>query len=66
MSARFTDVKFAIFTARNAVNDVGGGACKIVPNNEIEFRSRNGCVRVEEWAHVTTSTKAIKGTRWCR
>ena len=27
---RFTDVKFAIFNARNAVNDVGGGACKIV------------------------------------
>ena len=29
-SARFTDVKFATFSARNAVNDVGGGACKIV------------------------------------
>ena len=28
-SARFTDVKFATFNARNAVNDVGGGACKI-------------------------------------
>ena len=25
--------------ARNAVNDVGGGTCKIVPNNEIGFRS---------------------------
>ena len=36
-SARFTDLKFATFTARNAVNDVGGGACKIVPNDEISF-----------------------------
>ena len=34
----FTYVKFVTFTARNAVNDVGGGACKIVPNNEIGFR----------------------------
>ena len=38
---RFTDVNFATFNARNAVNDVGGGACKIVPNNEIGFRSGN-------------------------
>ena len=37
MSARFTDVKFATFTARNAVNDVGGGACKIVPNDELHL-----------------------------
>ena len=28
-------------TARNAVNDVGRGACKIMPNNEIGFRFRN-------------------------
>ena len=35
MSARFTDVKFTTFTAKNAVNDVGGGACKIVPNNYV-------------------------------
>ena len=28
--AHFPDVKFATFNARNAVNDVGGGACKIV------------------------------------
>ena len=32
---RFTDVKFATLNARNAVIHVGGGACKIVPNNEI-------------------------------
>ena len=25
------------FTARDAVNDVEGGACKIVPNNKIGF-----------------------------
>ena len=65
-SARFTDVKFATFTARNAVNDVGGGACKIVPNNEIGFRSGNRCGIVEERTRVTTSTRARKGTRWCR
>ena len=29
-SARFADLKFTRFTAVNAVNDVGGGACKIV------------------------------------
>ena len=63
---RFTDVKFATFTARNAVNDVGGGACKIVPNDEIGFRSGNRCGRVEERTRVTTSTRARKGTRWCR
>ena len=62
-SARFTDVKFTIFNARNAVKDVGGGACKIVPNSEIGFRSGNGCGRVEERTRVTTSTR---GTRWCR
>ena len=64
MSARFTDVKFATFPVRNAVNDVEGGACKIVPNNEVGFRSRNGCGRVEERTLVTTSTRARKGTRW--
>ena len=47
-SVRFTDVKFATFNARNAVNEVGGGACKIVPNHEIGFRSGNRCGRVEE------------------
>ena len=66
MSAGFTDVKFATFNARNAVNDLGGGACKIVPNNEIAFRSGNRCARVEERTRVTTSTRARKGTRWCR
>ena len=35
----FADVKFTTFTARNAVNNVGGGACKIVQYNEIGFRS---------------------------
>ena len=67
-SAHFTDIKFATFTARNAVNDVGGGACKIVPKNEIGFRSGNGCGRVEERTRVTTSTRARKGTgagRFC-
>ena len=65
--ARFTDVKFATFTARNAVNDVGGVACKIVPNNEIAFRSGNRCARVEERTRVTTSTRARKGgaVRFC-
>ena len=33
-------IKFATFTARNAVNDVGGGGCKIVPNNKIGFKLR--------------------------
>ena len=56
---------FATFTARNAVNYVEGDACKIVPNNEIGFRSGNGCGRVEERIRVTTSTRARKGTRWC-
>ena len=66
LAARFTDVKFATFNARNAVNDVGGGACKIVPINEIGFMSGNRCGRVEERTRVTTSTRARKGTRWCR
>ena len=65
-SARFTDVKFATFNARNAVNDVEGGACKFVPNNEIGFRSGNRCGRVEERTRVTKSTRARKATRWCR
>ena len=39
---------------------VGGGACKIVPNNEIGFRSGNRYVRVEEQTRVTTSTRARK------
>ena len=54
-SACFTDVKFATFTARNPVNDVGGGACKIVPNNEIGIRSRNGCGRVEERQQILSN-----------
>ena len=66
MSARSTDVKFPTVTARNAVNDVGGGACEIVPNYEIGFRSGNRCGRVEERTRITTSTRARKGTRWCR
>ena len=45
-STRFIDVKFATITARNAANKVGGGGCKIVPNNEIGFRSGDGCGRV--------------------
>ena len=64
--ARFADVKFTTFNARNAVNDVGGAACKIVLNEEIGFRSGNGCGRVEERTRVTTNTRARKGTRWCR
>ena len=36
---------FTTFTARNAVNDVGGGAYKIVPtDNETGFRSGNRCM----------------------
>ena len=34
-SDHFADVTFATFTTRNAVNDVEGGACKIVPNNTV-------------------------------
>ena len=60
--ARFTDVKFATFNARNAENDVGGGACKIVPNNEIGFRPGNRCGRVEERTRVTTSTRVVNFT----
>ena len=62
--ACFTDVKFATFTVINAVNDVEGGACKIVENNEVGFRSGNGCGRVEERTRVTTSARARKGTHW--
>ena len=37
-SARFTaDEKFTTFIARNAVSDVGGGASKIMPNNELNW-----------------------------
>ena len=32
---RLSDVKFATFTTRNAVYDVGEGSCKIEPNNKI-------------------------------
>ena len=35
LSDRRRGVKLATFTARNAIDDVGGGACKIVLNNEI-------------------------------
>ena len=45
MSACFVNVISATFTARISANDFGGGACKIVPNNEIGFRSKNGCGR---------------------
>ena len=43
-----SDVKFTTFTARNAVNDVGGGAYKIVPNlgpeiDVAELRFLNTC-----------------------
>ena len=66
-----TDVKFATFTARNAVNDVGGGACKIVKLCRITKLDLGleiyGCGRVEERTCVTTSTiRARKGTRWRR
>ena len=37
MSARSTDVKFPTVTARNAVNDVGGGACEIVPITKLDL-----------------------------
>ena len=56
---------FTTFTAGNAVNHVGGSACKIVPNNEIGFRYRNRCGKVEERTRVTMSTEARKCTRWC-
>ena len=54
----FHRCKVSTFIARNVVNDVGGGICKIVPNNEIGFRSGNRCGRVEERTRVTTSTRA--------
>ena len=60
LTARFTDVTFTTFTARKAVNDVGGGACKIVLNNEIGFRFGNGCGRVEEQTRVTTSMNYLE------
>ena len=30
-SASFSDIKFGTFIARYAINDVGGGACEIMP-----------------------------------
>ena len=36
-----TNLSHTTINARNAVNDVGGGGYKIVPNNEIGFRSGN-------------------------
>ena len=36
-SACFTDVKFTTFTGRNAVNDVGGGARKIVRMTKLDL-----------------------------
>ena len=63
---RFTDVKFGTFTGSNAVNDVGGSACKVVPNNKIGFRFGSGSGRVEERTRVTTSTRARKRARCCR
>ena len=59
-SGRFTDVKFTTFTARNVVNDVGGSACKIMPNKEIGFRSGNGCGKVEGRTRVTTKHESKK------
>ena len=55
LSDSFTDVKFTTFNARNAVNDIEGGACKIVSNNEIGFRSRNGPLyfRYKRLCHLT-------------
>ena len=35
--ARFTAVKFTAFTARNAVNDVGGGACKMYRMTKLDL-----------------------------
>ena len=54
MSAGFTNVKFTTFTARNAVNDVGAGAFKIVSNDKIGFWSE---ISVAELGNEhTTST----------
>ena len=61
----FGSVKLRI-AARNAVNDVEGGACKIMLNNGIGFRSGNRYGRVEEGTRVTTKTRARKGTHCCR
>ena len=36
------------------------GACKIVPNNEIGFRSGNRCGKVEEQTRVTKTVPAEK------
>ena len=65
MSARSTDVKFPTVTARNAVNDVGGGACEIVPITKLDLGPEMDVTEYEERARVRTSTRAIKGTRWC-
>ena len=40
-SARYTLASFTILTIRNVLDNVGEGACKIMPNNEIGFRSGN-------------------------
>ena len=56
-TAGFTDVEGTTFTAGNAINDVGGGACKTMLNNKIGFRSGNTRSRVKERTRVTPATR---------
>ena len=60
-SASFNHVKFTKFAAWNAVDDVGGCACKIRPNNEMGFRLGYRCSGVKKWTRVT-GTRARKGS----
>ena len=61
-SASFNHVKFTKFAAWNAVDDVGGCACKIRPNNEMGFRLGNRCSGVKKRTRVTC-TRARKGSQ---
>ena len=63
-SACFSYMEFGTFITWYAINDVGGGACKIMWNKEITIGSTNGGVLTEKRTCVTAVSRTRKSCGW--
>ena len=63
-SASFSDIKIGTFITWYAINDVGRGACKIIPDNEITIGFADGGVLIEKRICVTTGSRTRKSAGW--
>ena len=63
-STRFANVELAAQPASYTVNDIRRTACEMVRNVQGRFRARNGGLRDDKRASVTTNATAPKSARF--